>query len=139
MTYFVTNHVIDRIRERYPHLNVPKDIAQAWVVINDLMKNSSEEKSFLNNTGFMFHLEKEYGLDDKRQFFVNKEHDICFVVVNGNKVVTCHPIHDLLQPRKMKHEKKDKPFKTSQTKNKRIKSRSLSEYDAYLEYVSKNP
>jgi len=91
--FIVTNHAIDRLRERCPEYIKLNDkilsIALKKKATYDFISQSSEEKGFLNNSRFMTMLGEKYGFDNRYTLFVRE--NIVFVGVTnlrGNFIVT---------------------------------------------------
>jgi hypothetical protein len=91
--FTLTNHAIERLRERDE--NFPKlvdNITSTSLKLKatyDYVAQSTEEKSFLNNSIFMTKLGEKYGFDRRYYLFVRD--DLVFVGVSGdqgNAIVT---------------------------------------------------
>lgn len=104
----LTKHAIDRTKERFPHFCENMEILKNWKqnnglkeiypLFSELLKNSNENKSFINNTKYMVHLYEKYGFDIDHKFLENKEKNMTFVMVkNRNEekfsLVTVVPIN----------------------------------------------
>jgi hypothetical protein len=91
--FIVTKHAIDRLYERCP--DHAKEIAKIVEIAlkkkstYDFINQSSEEKSFLNNSRFMIMLGEKYGFENRYTLFIKD--NIVFVGVSnksGNFIVT---------------------------------------------------
>ena len=91
--FIVTNHAIDRLRERCPDYAKEVDKISSGSlkkkVTYDFISKASEEKSFLNNSRFMTMLGEKYGFENSYTLFV-KENIVFVGVTNprGNFIVT---------------------------------------------------
>ena len=97
--YVITEHLIHRLRERFYHLDLSwNDRWTLYQEINQLIRDSYNERRYLNNTDYLCYLYETYGYDVRYEFLVNKEKDIVFVVAlhHGKRkiVKTCLSLHD---------------------------------------------
>lgn len=96
--YVFTEHLVERLKERFPYLELPwNDRWQLYKDLNRMIEYSHDERRYLNDTAYMFHLQETYGYDARYEFLVNEEHNILFVVSlnHGTRkiVKTCMPLN----------------------------------------------
>jgi len=93
--YIYTNHVIDRLEERFRFDWEWKNKKAVYIKIDELMAETTDDKSYLNNTKFMLNLQDLHGFDSKYEFRTHVELDIVFVMIieKGKRIVkTCYPL-----------------------------------------------
>lgn len=91
--YIYTNHLLERMEERFGFKWDWTNKREAWKQIDEIMEGSKEDKSYLNNAKYMMNLQDLHGYDSKYEFRSNMEHDIVFVMIveRGNRIVkTCY-------------------------------------------------
>ena len=105
---FVTNHVMDRLKERFSTFYNNNEILCNWKkefgtnclnkYFYNLLKNLNVNKSYLNNTIYMIHLYEKYGYDLEYQFIEYEAENILFILSKKRnekffKVVTCYHLN----------------------------------------------
>lgn len=137
--YFFTEHFIERMKERFPNLSLPWD--DRWQLYKDLdkmIRNSREERRYLNDTRYMFYLHETYGYDARYEFLANTENNILFVVSLSSgfrKIVkTCMPLNtcEKFIPTKKYQVKVEKQRKIP----KKRKGSLFNEFEAQEEYMN---
>ena len=113
---FISNHAIDRFKERFQSLcksdkgfttkNIIKDIMYG------LMDSSIDNRTFLNNTFFMTKMFEKYGYDRHYKFLVYD--NVVFVVLIDHEesrmiVVTCMSLDMVRLSKVKKYQKKELP------------------------------
>jgi len=142
--YIYTNHFWKRFRERFvlktywENKDKDKDKDKDKEV-NNILKDSTEDKSYLNNTTFMFYLQDLYGYDCKYKFMSNADHNILFVTIldKGKRIVkTCYPLTTSRFIFRKKFKKKDKKkICMARSRKKRI---LFNEFDAVKDHLENN-
>ena len=90
--FFLTKHAIDRLIERCPRVFVKWPYLEKWhrdkdpnafkKAFEEILQTSSENKSLINDTGYMAkHYWDKYGFDSEFKFFESQEHRIKLVFV----------------------------------------------------------
>jgi len=132
--FYLTNHVVERFEERFrsrfKSINWGSDTA-IKDKISWMIRNSSENNSFLNNQKFMLDNYNKYGYDSKFRYLCCE--DVVFLAVqNKNKnrevIVTCFDNKYIVSHKKFKKNKSDfigETFKNN-SNNKRSRSAKRS-------------
>jgi len=92
--FTITKHAIDRLRERFPDFAKENDkiisnSLKKKAIYDFLINQTSEEKSFLNNSTFMIMLGEKYGFG--KQYTMFTKDNILFIGISddvGNYIVT---------------------------------------------------
>ena len=137
--YIFTNHLINRIRERF---NFNWNWDNKWEIykkLETLLANSKEDKSYINDIKFVFYLQDLYGIDVQYEFRANREHNILFVIVDdrGRGIVkTCYPLNSSRFVSRKQYTKKESQKRyTPKSKRKR---QVLNELEAMEEHLMEN-
>lgn len=90
MKFFLTNHAVERIRERFPVFCQDFPTLKNWThsqgldvlysIFKKILKDCEENNSFLNNTNYMIHLYEKYGYDTEYKMLEIKNEAIVFVL-----------------------------------------------------------
>lgn len=138
--YVFTEHLLIRMKERFPHLNMSWN--DRWTLYKELdymIQNSYDERRYLNDTAYMFHLYETYGYDSRYEFLVNLKNNIVFVVSlnHGKKKIikTCLPMNTnrkFIPIQKFSGRKREKTIVPSSSKHKKA---AFNEMDAREEYL----
>jgi len=109
--YIYTNHLLERLEERFG-INVHwENKKETYKEINDIMSEASEDRSYLNDSRFMINMYDLHGYDKKYEFRINAKLDIVFVMIleRGKKIVkTCYQLDSSRFVKKKKFKKKHK-------------------------------
>jgi len=136
-TYICTNHVITRIKERFDFDWDWSDYLEVCKQLDKILEDSKEDKSYINDTKFLFYLQDLYGYDEQYEFRASSEHNILFVVIKerGKKIVkTCYPLNSSRFTCRKQFKKKGSTKRyTPKSKKKR---RALNELEAMEEHLS---
>ncbi len=126
---FVTNHVMDRLKERFSTFYNNNEILCNWKkelgtnclnkYFSNLLKNLNVNKSYLNNTIYMIHLYEKYGYDLEYQFIEYEAENILFILSKKRnekvfKVVTCYHLNGGHLTKTKKYKVKEKRKKIPQ-------------------------
>ena len=126
---FVTNHVMDRLKERFSTFYNNNEILCNWKkelgtnclnkYFSNLLKNLNVNKSYLNNTTYMIHLYEKYGYDLEYQFIEYEAENILFILSKKRnekvfKVVTCYHLNGGHLTKTKKYKVKEKIKNISQ-------------------------
>lgn len=100
--YIITNHVKEKMRERFGSKIDPCDWKAGNAEIYSLLEKASENKSIFNNTQFIANVYNRYGADSRIKFMqvdsiifiaiAHKDFKNCFVVV------TCYDANTSSKP-----------------------------------------
>lgn len=91
---FITNHAIDRFKERFAHKYPNLDSNNKREVINkicQILNEAKEDKSYLNDSLHLVNLYEKYGYGNHFRFMCNQ--GIVFVATKlekGDFIVTCY-------------------------------------------------
>ncbi len=88
--YNLTRHAVERLMERFPHIAKKRNldyllntknvkIDQYFDIFNDLCKESTENKSILNNSIFMVTYYEKYGWNVQFKFLEHPEHNLLMI------------------------------------------------------------
>lgn len=140
--FLLTKHAIDRLIERAPKVLDIWPYLKTWDrnknpsnfigAFNEILKKSSENKSIINNTGYMAsHHWDKYGFDSEFKFFENQDFGIKLVFVKNRgdinfNLATVAPFHGV--------QKINKWAKT-QTKEEKQKHLALREYEENNSFI----
>lgn len=89
--YFLTFHAVERLQQRFVKITNQNEKIKNWnrayreidsvkPVFDQLISDSVENKTFINNTRYMTHIYEKYGFDNEYKFLENQEHGILFVM-----------------------------------------------------------
>ena len=87
----MSNHAITRLNERNREfsqmISKIEDKGLKLKATYDFLKNSTEEKSFLNNSKFMIKIHEKYGYDKSYTFFANGNSLFVGVIEQSRNVI----------------------------------------------------
>lgn len=90
-TFTLTKHAIQRLRERFPRIAKELDQHEQPAVklhkTYQLLWDSSEERSFKNNSMHMKIVQEKYGYDNDYRFFVNGDVIFLGVINDGRRSI----------------------------------------------------
>jgi hypothetical protein len=133
--YIYTNHFWERFRERFA-LDIDWD--NKYEEVNKILEDSQEDKSYLNNTSFMFYLQDLYGYDSRYEFRSNAAYNVLFVIIidKGRKVIkTCYPLTTSRFIFRKQFKKKDE--KKNYTPRSKKKRKPLKELEALRDHMER--
>lgn len=141
--YIFTEHLIERIKERFPNIELPwNDRYQIYKDLNHMIDNSYDERRYLNDTAYTFYLYKTYGYEARYEFRVNEEFNIVFIVAlhhGSRKIVkTCIPLKDGTRFAPNKKYRSNAQHKSTNLSRRKRKFISLNEAKAQQEYSQYN-
>jgi hypothetical protein len=108
LNYLLTHHCVERLRERFPHIADKYVELREWKrgdnfsnvkkVMNIILNESEENKSFLNNSVEMIKIYEKYGYDNEYKIYELRNEEILFIFSkerssNSFKLVTVMPTH----------------------------------------------
>lgn len=143
MKFFLTNHAIERIKERFPIFcqefneltswNIKDGLNNLYPIFKKIMEGCQENKSFLNNTMYMVKLYEKYGFDLEYKMMEVKNEAIVFVLAKKRsekifRIVTVVP--NEFVPKVV-----NKKFSDRKRKEKIIEEKVLSFHEKYADYI----
>ena len=120
INYYLTVHAIERLQERFPHLITQPDLLKwkkglpyegFYSVFRQILKQSSEVKSILNNMAIMMPYYEKYGYDSQYAFYEYAEQKLLMVFAKDSHeqknfaLVTVLPSHFRLAQKKHEYKK----------------------------------
>jgi len=139
LKFIYTNHVLDRLKERF-NLKWNWDYKpEVYRNIDEIMAETNLDKSYLNNTKFMINLQDLHGFDSQYEFRTHTEMDIVFVMIieKGKRIVkTCYPLSgSAFITRKTFQKQKDLKRYTPRSKRHRA---ALKEWEAMEDHLTQS-
>jgi len=140
LKYIYTNHLLERLEERF---GLDVDWAnknETYKKIDEIMAETNEDRSYLNNTKFMLNLHDLHGFDAKYEFRSHLGLNILFVMIHerGRKVVkTCYPLDSTKFIKRKNFQKKTKAQKRVTPRSKK-RRQPLKEVEALHEHLKMN-
>jgi len=132
MRYIYTNHVIDRLRERFNFNWDWDNKTEIYRELDKILKDTKDDKSYLNNTRFMLNLLDLHGFDSRYEFRSHIALDILFVtIIEKDKriVKTCYPLTNSKFIKRKGFKKSSKKKNTPTSKSRRSRS-PVKEFEA---------
>ena len=139
MDYYITKHAVDRLKERFPNITKKFPELKTWSIqdgtnvikpfFNELIQESKEDKSHLNNTMYMLKLQDKYGIDTQYKFLINEKENILLTFKKDISQTTYALI--TIMPTEFKPTTKNTKYNNTATKKEKRESEFLSLYDKY--------
>lgn len=139
MDYYITKHAVDRLKERFPSIIKKFTELKTWTIqdgtsvikpfFDELIKESKEDKSHLNNTMYMLKLQDKYGIDTQYKFLINEKENLLLTFKKDISQTTYALI--TIMPTDFKPTSKNIKYNNTSTKKEKRESELLSLYDKY--------
>ena len=137
--YIYTNHLLQRMEERLGFKWNSRQ--EAWKQIDEIMANSKEDRSYLNNARYMMNLHDLHGYDSIYEFRSNMEHNVLFVMIveRGKRIVkTCYRLTRSSFLSRKGFQNKGKKEGKKYTPKSRKRRAAYNEMEAMEEYMKSN-
>ena len=141
--YIYTNHVVDRLKERFKFNWDWNNKESVYLEIDEIMRETKEDRSYLNNSKFMLNLHDLHGFDNIYEFRSHVDLNILFVMIveKGRRVVkTCYPLtrSSFIKRKGFQKQAKSKTFSTPKSRKHRAPLREHEAMEAYLERMGED-
>ncbi len=143
MKFFLTNHAVDRIKERFPMFcqefselkdwNIKDGLNNLYPIFTKIMEGCQENNSFLNNTLYMVRLYEKYGFDLEYKMMELKNESIVFVLAKKRSEKTFRIV--TIVPNQFVPKVANKKFSDKKKKEEIIREKVLRVHDMYAESI----